>query len=170
MKATAALYKEAGYNVIGTSLSALAAENLGNETSITSKTIASWLSSWDRLAEAEEKFLAFDAVVNEGFLKQLDWYNDLVRLKDMKLTAKSVLIVDEAGMIGTESWNRLLTHATKAGAKVIAVGDDHQYKAIEAGDFFREMTDKAAQQNRLFTLTTIWRQRVDWMRQAVWLN
>ncbi len=166
MKATADIYKMCGYTVLGTSLSALASENLGLETNITSKTIASWLSSWDRLAEAEEKFLAFDSVVNEGVLKQFEWYNDLMRLSGLKLTAKSVLIVDEAGMIGTESWNRLLAHATKAGAKVIAVGDDHQYKAIEAGDFFRELKDKAQQHHRLFTLNTIWRQRVDWMRQA----
>jgi ATP-dependent exoDNAse (exonuclease V) alpha subunit len=166
IKAVSAIYTKAGFNVLGTSLSALASENLGVEANITSKTIASWLSSWERLAEAEEKFLAFDAIVSEGVLKQFDWYTDLVRFRDLKLNDKSVLIVDEAGMIGTESWNRLLYYAFKAGAKVIAVGDDHQYKAIEAGDFFRELRDKAQQHNRLFKLTTIRRQRVEWMREA----
>jgi hypothetical protein len=49
----------------------------------------------------------------------------------------TVLIVDEAGMIGTRDYDRLLTHASAAGAKVILVGDDRQLAAIEAGGYLR---------------------------------
>jgi ATP-dependent exoDNAse (exonuclease V) alpha subunit len=47
--------------------------------------------------------------------------------------SNTVLIVDEAGMVGTRDYDRLLTHASAAGAKVILVGDDRQLAAIEAG-------------------------------------
>lgn len=166
IKAACELYQQAGFNVIGTSLSALASANLGVEAGIKSRTIASWLSCWDRYVEAENNFLSFNSIVTEGVLKQFKWFQDLNRFQHLKLTNKSVLIVDEAGMIGTRQWNELLNHANHVGAKVIAVGDDHQYKAIEAGDFFRELIDRAEEKECLFSLKTIRRQRSEWMKEA----
>jgi conjugative relaxase-like TrwC/TraI family protein len=49
----------------------------------------------------------------------------------------TVLIIDEAGMVGTRDYDRLLAHASAAGAKVILVGDDRQLAAIEAGGYLR---------------------------------
>jgi ATP-dependent exoDNAse (exonuclease V) alpha subunit len=166
LKAVSEIYQKSGFTVIGTSLSALASENLGNEAGIKAKTITSWLAGWDRYREAEEKFLSFDKIVDEGALKQLGWYQDLKRFEKSKLTNKSVVIVDEAGMVGTRQWGDLLMHAERAGAKVIAVGDDHQFKAIEAGDFFRELKEKAEASHQLYALQTIRRQNAEWMRQA----
>jgi hypothetical protein len=40
------------------------------------------------------------------------------------LDARSVLVVDEAGMVGSRRLTRLLDHAQRAGAKVVLVGDD----------------------------------------------
>ena len=40
-------------------------------------------------------------------------------------------------MIGTEKWAELQRYAVKAGAKVIAIGDDSQCNPIDAGDFFQ---------------------------------
>jgi nucleoside-triphosphatase THEP1/5S rRNA maturation endonuclease (ribonuclease M5) len=159
-------YKNSGYQVIGTSLSAMAAENLGKETAITSKTLHSWLYQWNRYEEAQTKFLSFNSVMTEGMLKQLDWYKDLKQFEGAQLTDKHVVIVDEAGMIGTRQWSDLLRHIEKAGAKLIAVGDDHQFKAIEAGDFFREMKNQAQEKGALYSLGTIVRQRQMWMREA----
>ena len=48
----------------------------------------------------------------------------------------TVLIIDEAGMVGCD-YDRLLAHASAAGAKVILVGDDRQLAAIEAGGYLR---------------------------------
>ena len=166
IKAVSDLYKHAGYTVIGTSLSALASENLGNEAGIPSKTIASWLFCWDRYTTAQDKFYSFTSIIDDGLLKQLDWYHDLQSLEHYQLTKGTILIVDEAGMIGTRQWHELLAHANRVGAKVIAVGDDHQFKAIEAGDFFRELKERAFSNERLFQLHTIRRQRVEWMRDA----
>ncbi|MBP9829103.1 MAG: AAA family ATPase, partial [Proteobacteria bacterium] len=166
LKAVSDIYKEAGYTVIGASLAAAAADNLSKEAGIESSTLHRWIYQWERYHAAQEKFLSFDSVMEEGVFKQLDWYQDLKRFEGLALTDKTVLIVDEAGMVGTRLWNQLLVHAKIAGAKLIAVGDDHQFKAIEAGDFFRELKTQAAVSNTLFELNTIYRQRSAWMQEA----
>jgi Ti-type conjugative transfer relaxase TraA len=53
------------------------------------------------------------------------------------LTSRDVLVIDEAGMVGTRQMERVLSHAAKAGAKVVLVGDQQQLQAIEAGAAFR---------------------------------
>ncbi len=54
-----------------------------------------------------------------------------------RLTSRDVLVVDEAGMIGTRQLSRVLAEAAGAGAKVVMVGDVQQLQAIEAGAAFR---------------------------------
>jgi conjugative relaxase-like TrwC/TraI family protein len=49
----------------------------------------------------------------------------------------TVLIVDEAGMVGTRDYDRLLAHAAAGDTKVVLVGDDRQLAAIEAGGYLR---------------------------------
>jgi len=166
LKAVSDIYKEAGYTVIGSSLSAMAADNLGREADIHATTLHRWIYQWERYQSAQEKFLSFDSVMEEGVFKQLDWYQDLKRFEESALTNKTVMIVDEAGMVGTRLWNELLVHVKASGAKLIAVGDDNQFKAIEAGDFFRELKTQAAASNTLFELNTIYRQRHEWMKDA----
>lgn len=56
-----------------------------------------------------------------------------------KLTEKSVLLIDEAGMVGSRDFARLQVHADKAGAKLIAVGDEKQIQAISAGGIFEAL-------------------------------
>lgn len=51
----------------------------------------------------------------------------------MSLTAKDVLVVDEAGMLDTNQTRKLLSHAHKGGCKVIMQGDLYQLQAIGAG-------------------------------------
>jgi hypothetical protein len=50
---------------------------------------------------------------------------------------RGVLVVDEAGMVGSRKLARLLDHAQRAGAKVVLVGDDRQLATIDAGGGFR---------------------------------
>jgi hypothetical protein len=52
---------------------------------------------------------------------------------------RGVLVVDEAGMVGSRKLARLLDHAQRAGAKVVLVGDDRQLAAIDAGGGFRAL-------------------------------
>ena len=59
-----------------------------------------------------------------------------------QLGPKDVLVVDEAGMIGTRQMERVLSHARDAGAKVVLVGDPEQLQAIEAGAAFRSISER----------------------------
>ncbi len=55
------------------------------------------------------------------------------------LSQRDVLVVDEAGMIGSRQMQRLLEHADQAGAKVVLIGDERQLQAIDAGGAFRAL-------------------------------
>jgi Ti-type conjugative transfer relaxase TraA len=79
-----------------------------------------------------------------------------------RLTAKHVLVIDEAGMLGTRQLSRVLERAREAGAKVVLVGDSRQLQAIEAGSPFRVLSERLGAE----TLSEIRRQRVDWQREA----
>ncbi|MDP9334276.1 MAG: relaxase domain-containing protein [Actinomycetota bacterium] len=58
------------------------------------------------------------------------------------LGRRSVVVVDEAAMIGTRKLGRLIDHAGRADAKVVLVGDHHQLPAIEAGGVFAALAQK----------------------------
>ncbi len=58
------------------------------------------------------------------------------------LTSHDVLVIDEAGMVGTRQMERVLSHAADAGAKVVLVGDPQQLQAIEAGAAFRAIHER----------------------------
>jgi Ti-type conjugative transfer relaxase TraA len=58
------------------------------------------------------------------------------------LTTRDVLVIDEAGMVGTRQLERVLSHATEVGAKVVLVGDPQQLQAIEAGAAFRSIHER----------------------------
>ena len=79
-----------------------------------------------------------------------------------QLGPSDVLVVDEAGMIGTRQLERVLSAADRAGAKVVLVGDPEQLQAIEAGAAFRSITER----HGAAEITEIRRQREDWQRDA----
>jgi len=78
------------------------------------------------------------------------------------LTARDVLVVDEAGMVGSRQMERVLTAAQQAGAKVVLVGDPEQLQAIEAGAAFRAL----AERHGAAEIGTVRRQREEWQRDA----
>lgn len=53
-----------------------------------------------------------------------------------RLYRSDVLVVDEAGMVGTRQLHRLIGATTVAGAKLVLVGDPKQLAEIEAGGLF----------------------------------
>jgi len=79
------------------------------------------------------------------------------------LDPRTVLVVDEAGMIGSRKLARLLDHAQAAGAKVVLVGDDRQLAAIEAGGGFLGLRLRLGAS----ALTENRRQHEAWERQAL---
>jgi hypothetical protein len=52
------------------------------------------------------------------------------------LRERTVLMVDEAGMVGSENMASLIRHAEAAEAKLVLIGDPEQLGAIEAGGLF----------------------------------
>ncbi len=120
----------AGYEVRGSALSGIAAENLEGGSGIASRTIASMEHSWGQGREL--------------------------------LTARNVLVIDEAGMVGTRQLERVLSHAADAGAKVVLVGDPQQLQAIEAGAAFRSIHERHGG----VEIGQVRRQREDWQRDA----
>jgi Ti-type conjugative transfer relaxase TraA len=78
------------------------------------------------------------------------------------LTRNDVLVIDEAGMIGTKQLERMLAAADKAHAKVVLVGDPEQLQAIEAGAAFRGVVGQAG----MVELIQVRRQKEAWAREA----
>ena len=81
--------------------------------------------------------------------------------RDM-LTARDVLVIDEAGMVGTRQMERVLSHAADAGAKVVLVGDPQQLQAIEAGAAFRAIHERLGG----VEITQVRRQHEGWQQDA----
>ncbi|WP_341713196.1 Ti-type conjugative transfer relaxase TraA [Erythrobacter sp.] len=78
------------------------------------------------------------------------------------LSPGDVLVIDEAGMIGSRQMERVLFSAQDAGAKVVLVGDPQQLQAIEAGAAFRSIAERHGH----VEITEIRRQQVNWQRDA----
>jgi len=78
------------------------------------------------------------------------------------LTSRDVLVIDEAGMVGTRQLERVLSHAAEAGAKVVLVGDPQQLQSIEAGAAFRSIHDRHGG----VEISEVRRQREGWQRDA----
>jgi conjugative relaxase-like TrwC/TraI family protein len=62
--------------------------------------------------------------------------------RGVELPHRGVVIVDEAGMVGTRDLAFLAERAAKAEAKLVLVGDDHQLPEIDAGGAFRGLADR----------------------------
>ena len=78
------------------------------------------------------------------------------------LTSRDVLVVDEAGMVGSRQMERVLSAAAAAGAKVVLVGDPEQLQAIEAGAAFRAL----AERHGAVEISQVRRQREAWQCEA----
>ncbi len=78
------------------------------------------------------------------------------------LDAKTILVIDEAGMVASRQMATFIDVASKAGAKLVLVGDPDQLQPIEAGAAFRAIVERTGYAE----LETIYRQRDQWMRDA----
>jgi len=79
-----------------------------------------------------------------------------------QLGPRDVLVVDEAGMIGSRQMERVLAAVCDAGAKVVLVGDQEQLQAIEAGAAFRAIAERVG----AVAINEVRRQRETWQRTA----
>jgi conjugative relaxase-like TrwC/TraI family protein len=75
----------------------------------------------------------------------------------------TVLVVDEAGMVGTRQLARVLDHAAAAHTKVVLVGDPRQLPEIDAGGLLRGLGERMP----TIRLTENRRQQEAWERDAL---
>jgi conjugative relaxase-like TrwC/TraI family protein len=79
------------------------------------------------------------------------------------LDQRTVLVVDEAAMVGTRKLAPLLEYAQRAGSKVVLVGDDRQFASIAAGGGFRALRLRLGASE----LTQNRRQVQEWEQRAI---
>jgi conjugative relaxase-like TrwC/TraI family protein len=88
----------------------------------------------------------------------------LVALEDGRvLPERCVLVVDEAGMLGTRDYHQLLNALTAVGGKLVAVGDPAQLGEIAAGGMFTRLANRHTRAE----LTGNQRQANTWEREAL---
>jgi ATP-dependent exoDNAse (exonuclease V) alpha subunit len=123
--------------VVGTAVAALAARGLQTRTGIPSVTLTKLLNDVERIDPRNQRPVGF--------------------------AYGTIIVVDEASMVDTRSYARLLDHAWRWGARVALVGDTEQLPEIEAGGVFATLaTDPST-----IRLTSNVRQGEEWERQAL---
>lgn len=78
------------------------------------------------------------------------------------LTDKTIMVIDEAGMVASKQMAYFVETAVRMGAKLVLIGDPEQLQPIEAGASFRAIVERIGYAE----LERIYRQREEWMRGA----
>lgn len=107
-------YKRAGYNVQGLALQGVTSESMERDSGIQSRTFASMIAKLDTEQEQGKK---------------------------SSFNNKTVIVIDEAGMVGSRDMERILAEAEKQGSMVRMVGDQRQLNAVSAGASFERIQD-----------------------------
>lgn len=98
----------------------------------------------------------------EGFKDAKTCHSFLFAFKNdrEKLDSNTLLIVDEAGMLGTELSVELFHAIRTSGAKLVLVGDDRQLSSVERGGTFGLLADRYG----AVELREVRRQGVEWQK------
>ena len=81
---------------------------------------------------------------------------------DYKLSSSHIILIDEAGMMGSRKLNKILDKAHLSGSKVVLVGDSKQLQPIEAGSPTRMLREGVGS----IELQKMERQQVNWQKDA----
>jgi ATP-dependent exoDNAse (exonuclease V) alpha subunit len=160
-------WEAAGYQVHGAALAATAAEGLRQSSGIQSRTIASLLYGWRSRDDWAAKTLVQQAEIMARWsglttaerlgAKERPPPRDLVNLGP-----RTVLVVDEAGMVDSRTMAEVVAEVHKSGAKLVLVGDPEQLPAIGAGASFRAILERVGAAE----IGSVIRQTEKWQRQA----
>jgi ATP-dependent exoDNAse (exonuclease V) alpha subunit len=83
---------------------------------------------------------------------------------DNKLGEKTVVVIDEAGVIPVREMQKLLHRLQPSGARIVLLGDTGQTKAVEAGRAFALLQEQGM---KTALMGDIQRQKSDTLKQAV---
>lgn len=153
LEAAREAWERAGFRVFGACIAGKAARTLETESGISSDTIAKRLKD---LAPLDLSKKTFDSDAHRrAYIKKAEENR-------FKMDRKTILVVDEAGMVDTTQMARLIDEAKRAGAKLVLVGDKNQLSPIGPGGAFpRILKDLGAAE-----LRDVRRQKEDWARTA----
>ncbi|MCA9214542.1 MAG: relaxase domain-containing protein [Planctomycetales bacterium] len=138
LSASRQAFEREGYKVIGASMAGAVAERMQEDTGIKTRTVKSLLC-------------------------RLEYEKQNPKVKPI-LDDKTVLVLDEAAMLGVPSLSTLIMETERTGTTVIATGDSIQTQPLEYGNLF----DHMGRNMEVATLKNIKRQREDWQKQAVY--
>lgn len=140
-------WADCGVPVQGTALAAIAARVLQDSAGIPSQSLQRLLNQTSPHQDGQDQ--------------------DGPHLGGQKLSSVlppgGVLVVDEAGMVGTRTLHRLLVLAETTGTKLVLVGDPKQLPEIDAGGLFATL----ARQDAVTTLVGNQRQQQRWEQRAL---
>lgn len=132
-------YTQAGHKVIGAALQGSTVQDMEHSTGIKSQTIASLVMRLEKEKNGE--------------------------IDGRTLDNKTVLVIDEAGMVGSRDMGKLMEHVKESGASIRLVGDSYQLSAVSAGRALSSVQDALPQQQKK-ELVQVNRQRNDEHKQA----
>lgn len=89
-----------------------------------------------------------------------------LREERLHLNSKTVLVLDEAGMVGSKEFGLLQQEVLAAGAKLVCVGDPKQLQPIGAGGMFASLMREIGKAE----ISNIQRQRTDFEPLLAWLS
>lgn len=120
-------------------------------------------AGWRVIGAAPTNTVARD-LENAGFAQGTTIARLLWRLDEGKehLTPKTLLVVDEAAMVSTPDYLRLLAHVWKGGSRVVFCGDDRQLGPVVRGGLFRVFVETFGCEE----LAAVRRQRDEAQREA----
>ncbi len=124
-----------------------------------------WEASGYRVIGAALAGKAADGLAQGSGIESQTIAKLIYQLEDGKqvLDKNTILVIDEAGMVGTRSLQRLTQAVEEAGAKLVLVGDAKQLQPIEAGGPFSAIIQRVGDA----AMTTIIRQKEEWQRKMV---
>lgn len=116
----------------------IGAAGVGKTKALIPPLVEAWraegLNVWGTaLAYKAAKELEQGGIEADQCRRALDPFLSAVRRGDIQIDRKSVIVLDELGQVGTRQLLELLRLRAETGAKLVAVGDDKQCQAIEAG-------------------------------------
>lgn len=156
-KAISECYKRSGMRVIAVAPTGKAARALQEVTSIEARTVEGMLrieerSHWDELKHHAKQL--------GRAIRKRPTYS----LIPSKLNDRTVILVDEAGMVGVRLMDRLLKVAQEKHCKIVLLGDRNQLQPVlDYGGALAAISQRVGSS----VLTEIARQREQWARDAV---
>lgn len=102
------------------------------------------------------------ALKNEGL--EAHTLASFLRTKDKPIDGKTIIVLDESGVVGARQMEQLMRTVEKAGARMVMIGDTKQTEAIEAGKPFAQLQHDGMQTARI---SEIQRQKDHELKTAV---